>query len=159
MNQPPLVRQHYPSVDEARATIKAHNDGTQPLEPYQLISQYTLEPLLKQEVETLPSVTMRYGCEFLSFEQNQAGVSMTRVEIVALEVGAGSGERVAIGRVQDELANDGEILVGCGRLRARRERHARHDHERTRPPPNAVHVSTLREKPGIIPVVEQTARR
>src|SRR5436190_8492099 len=76
MNQPPLVRHHYPSVDEARATIRAHNDGTQPAEPYQLISQYTLEPLLKQEVETLPSVTLRYGCEFLAFEQDAAGVSM-----------------------------------------------------------------------------------
>ena len=41
--------------------------GRQPLEPYQLISQYTLEPLLKAEAETLPSVTVRYGCEFLSF--------------------------------------------------------------------------------------------
>ena len=76
MNEPPLLRQHYPSVDEARATIKAHNDGTQPLEPYQLISQYTLEPLLKQEAEALPGVTLRYGCEFLSFEQDAAGVSM-----------------------------------------------------------------------------------
>ena len=37
-----------------------------PLEPYQLISQYTLEPLLKSVAETLPSVTVRYGCEFLS---------------------------------------------------------------------------------------------
>jgi len=76
MNEPPLLRQHYPSVDEARATIKARNDGTQPLEPYQLISQYTLEPLLKQEAEALSSVTLRYGCEFLSFEQDAGGVSM-----------------------------------------------------------------------------------
>jgi 2-polyprenyl-6-methoxyphenol hydroxylase-like FAD-dependent oxidoreductase len=76
MNQAPLLRQHYPSVDEARATIKAHNDGTQPLEPYQLISQYTLEPLLKQEVEALPSVTLRYAHEFLSFDQDASGVSM-----------------------------------------------------------------------------------
>jgi len=30
-----------------------------PLEPYQLISQYTLEPLLKQEAEALSSVTLR----------------------------------------------------------------------------------------------------
>src|SRR5881394_2962721 len=58
MNQPPLLRQRYPSVDEARATIKACNDGSQPLEPYQLISQYTLEPLLRAEVEALPSITV-----------------------------------------------------------------------------------------------------
>jgi len=76
MNEPPLLRQHYPSVDEARAAIKASNDGTQPLEPYQLISQYTLEPLLKSETEALPSVTQRYGCEFLSFDQDEDGVSV-----------------------------------------------------------------------------------
>src|SRR5947208_9844276 len=75
MNAPPLLRQHYPSVDQARAEIKVCSDGTQPLEPYQLISQYTLEPLLKSEAERLPSVTVRYGCEFLSFEQDEAGVT------------------------------------------------------------------------------------
>jgi 2-polyprenyl-6-methoxyphenol hydroxylase-like FAD-dependent oxidoreductase len=76
MNEPPLLRQHYPSVDQARAAIKLCNDGTQPLEPYQLISQYTLEPLLKSEVEALPSVTLRFGCEFLSFDQDERGVSV-----------------------------------------------------------------------------------
>src|SRR5881392_837035 len=49
MNEPPLLRQHYPSVNQARAAIKMCKDGAQPLEPYQLISQYTLEPLLKSE--------------------------------------------------------------------------------------------------------------
>ena len=41
-----------------------------PLEPYQLISQYTLEPLLKSVAETLPSVSVRYGHELLSFTQD-----------------------------------------------------------------------------------------
>ncbi len=45
MSGPPLVRLPYPSVAEAKAEIAAHNDG-RPLEPYQLISQYTLEPLV-----------------------------------------------------------------------------------------------------------------
>src|ERR1041385_8817207 len=75
MNKAPMVSQHYPSVEEARAAIRACNDGTQPLEPYQLISQYTLEPLLKAECETLPSVSVRYGCEFLSFAQDAVGVT------------------------------------------------------------------------------------
>src|SRR5262245_37160821 len=67
LNQPPLLRHPYPSVNEARRQIDACTDGTLPLEPYQLISQYTLEPLLKSVAETLPSVSVRYGCEFLSF--------------------------------------------------------------------------------------------
>ena len=45
-----------------------------PLEPYQLISQYTLEPLLKSVAETLPAIDVRYGHEFISFEQNDEGV-------------------------------------------------------------------------------------
>ena len=74
MNEPPLLRLPYPSVAEARAQIAACNDGSMPLEPYQLISQYTLEPLLKAEAERLPSVTVRYGCEFLSLSQDADGV-------------------------------------------------------------------------------------
>ena len=56
---------------QAQAEIAAHNDGTLPLEPYQLISQYTLEPLLKSVAESLPSVDVRYGCEFLDFAQDE----------------------------------------------------------------------------------------
>jgi 2-polyprenyl-6-methoxyphenol hydroxylase-like FAD-dependent oxidoreductase len=75
LNRPPLLRHAYPSVDEARRSIDACTDGTLPLEPYQLISQYTLEPLLKSIAESLPSVTVRYGCEFLSFDQDGSGVT------------------------------------------------------------------------------------
>ena len=74
MSGPPLVRLPYPSVAEAKAEIAAHNDG-RPLEPYQLISQYTLEPLLRSIVEAQPSVTVRFGCEFVSFSQDAGPVS------------------------------------------------------------------------------------
>src|SRR5918996_3452905 len=40
--EPPLLHLPYPSVADAKADVAAHNDGTRPLEPYQLISQYTL---------------------------------------------------------------------------------------------------------------------
>jgi 2-polyprenyl-6-methoxyphenol hydroxylase-like FAD-dependent oxidoreductase len=72
--EPPLLHLPYPSVTQAQAQIKACNDGTLPLEPYQLISQYTLEPLLKSVAETMPSVTVRYSCKFLSFEQDAGSV-------------------------------------------------------------------------------------
>ncbi len=72
---PPLLRLPYPSVEAARAQIASCHDGSLPLEPYQLISQYTLEPLLKSVVEALPSVSVRYGCELLSFSQDESGVS------------------------------------------------------------------------------------
>src|SRR5262245_17483509 len=69
--EPPLVRHVHPSVAEAKAQIAKSQDGSQPLEPYQLISQYTLEPLLKRIAEALPTITLRYGCELVSFEQDE----------------------------------------------------------------------------------------
>ncbi|HEV2430839.1 MAG TPA: FAD-dependent monooxygenase, partial [Burkholderiales bacterium] len=74
MNKPPLLHHPYPSVAEARREIDACTDGSLPLEPYQLISQYTLEPLLNSVAENLPSVTVRYACEFFSFSQGAMGV-------------------------------------------------------------------------------------
>ncbi|MGH8633579.1 MAG: FAD-dependent monooxygenase, partial [Burkholderiales bacterium] len=74
MSGPPLVRLPYPSVAEAKTEIAAHNDGRL-LEPYQLISQYTLEPLLRSIVEAQPSVTVRFGCELTAFTQDSDSVS------------------------------------------------------------------------------------
>lgn len=74
---PPLLRLAYPSVAEAEADIRATIDGSVPLEPYQLISQYTLEPLLAKECAALSSVTMRWSTQFISCEQDAAGVSTT----------------------------------------------------------------------------------
>ncbi len=106
MAEPPLLHMDYPSVDQAKARIGASNDGTQPLEPYQLISQYTLEPLLKGEADRLPSVDVRYGCEFLSLRQEAAGVSAT------IRNAEGQTETLA-----------GAYLVGCdgGASRVRKE--------------------------------------
>ena len=71
---PPLAHLPCPSVAEATAEIAARNDGGL-LEPYQLISQYTLEPLLRSIVETLPSVNVRFGCELISFTQDTSSVT------------------------------------------------------------------------------------
>jgi 2-polyprenyl-6-methoxyphenol hydroxylase-like FAD-dependent oxidoreductase len=71
---PPLLHLPYPSVAQAKAAIAANNDGTTPLEPSQLISQYTLEPLLRSLAEQLPCVTVRYGCELVGFAQDAAQV-------------------------------------------------------------------------------------
>lgn len=95
MQQPPLLRLRYSSTDEARADCRATNDGSGPLEPYQLISQYTLEPLLKRVAESLPSVTVRYGTVLRSFEQDADGVT-AQVE----QAGAATALR-------------GAYLVGC----------------------------------------------
>jgi 2-polyprenyl-6-methoxyphenol hydroxylase-like FAD-dependent oxidoreductase len=75
MNEPPLLRLPYPSVAEAQGQIAACDDGSMPREPYQLISQYTLEPLLKSVAEGLPGVAVRYGHEFVSLSQDVDGAT------------------------------------------------------------------------------------
>jgi 2-polyprenyl-6-methoxyphenol hydroxylase-like FAD-dependent oxidoreductase len=79
MNEPPLLRLPYPSVNEALDEIRRSEDASQPLEAYQLISQYTLEPLLKSVAEELPTVSVRYGTEFVSLEQDEGGVTARTV--------------------------------------------------------------------------------
>lgn len=71
----PLVQLEYPSVARAKATIAACRDGSLPLEPYQLISQYTLEPLLMQAAKKLSNLELRQSTELLSFTQDEQGVS------------------------------------------------------------------------------------
>ena len=124
MNLPPLMRLAYPSVAEARAQIASTNDGALPLEPYQLISQYTLEPLLKAEAERLPSVQVRYGCEFVSLSQDASGVS-ARVRdgsgtVISIDaqylVGCDGGASAVRKQVGIELRGDGNILRLCQAL-------------------------------------------
>jgi 2-polyprenyl-6-methoxyphenol hydroxylase-like FAD-dependent oxidoreductase len=77
LNEPPLLRLRYPSVNEAKDDCRVTNDGTGALEPYQLISQYSVEPLLKKVAESLPSVNVRFSTEFVSFAQDEEGVTAT----------------------------------------------------------------------------------
>jgi len=104
--EPPLLHLPYPSVAEARAQIAAKNDGSMPLEPYQLISQYTLEPLLKSIAETMPSVNVRYGCTFVSFAQDAECVTAD------IETAAGVREHIRA-----------HYLIGCdgGSSKVRRQ--------------------------------------
>lgn len=75
MVDPPVLHLPYGSVAELQKDIREHNDGTRSLEPYQLISQYTLDPLLRSIAETTPNVTVLFGHELVSFEQDKDGVT------------------------------------------------------------------------------------
>jgi 2-polyprenyl-6-methoxyphenol hydroxylase-like FAD-dependent oxidoreductase len=77
MTRAPLLHLRYPSVEQAREQIRRVNDGSTPLEPYQLISQYTLEPVLKRVAERLLSVSVRYGTELMEFAEDETGVVAT----------------------------------------------------------------------------------
>lgn len=73
----PAVRLPYPNVDECREAVAATTDGSLPLEPYQVISQYSLEPLLREHAEKLENVEVLFGHELVEFAQNETGVSST----------------------------------------------------------------------------------
>jgi 2-polyprenyl-6-methoxyphenol hydroxylase-like FAD-dependent oxidoreductase len=93
---PPLARLRYPTVAKHRATIAAASDASEPLEPYQLVAQNDLEPLLKEIADSTPNVTLRFGRELTDFSQDDTGV-----EAVARSV---DGDRQTI---------RARYLVGC----------------------------------------------
>lgn len=72
----PILRMPYPSPNDAKARTANVRDGSLPLEGNQIISQYTLEPVLRAAAEALPSVTVRSGCALTSFEQDDTGVTV-----------------------------------------------------------------------------------
>ncbi len=75
LKDPPIARHPYPSVNQLKAEGSLTNDGSMPLEPYQLISQYTLEPLLKGVAERTSGVSVRFGHELESFVEDGDGVT------------------------------------------------------------------------------------
>jgi 2-polyprenyl-6-methoxyphenol hydroxylase-like FAD-dependent oxidoreductase len=76
LTKPALLEEKHPSIQTFQGKIKACKDLSMPLEPYQLISQYTLEPLLRAEAEALQSVEVLFGHEFMEFSQSDDGVSV-----------------------------------------------------------------------------------
>lgn len=93
---PAILRLRYPTAGEQRARIAAVNEGTEPLEPYQLVSQYALEPVLKEAADSTPNVTVSFGHEITGFDQDEDGVTVRAI-------GAGGVEQ----------AYRASYLVGC----------------------------------------------
>ena len=92
---PPLVVLRYPTVSAVRADIMRSRDGSLPLEPYQLISQYTLEPILRDAVRRCANVEAHFGSTLLDFNEEADGISV--------RLDDGSGTRTLSAR----------YLVGC----------------------------------------------
>ena len=111
LNQPPLLHHPYPSVAEARRAIDACTDGSLPLEPYQLISQYTLEPVLKSIAEK--SCVVKYGCVFESFRQDATGVTAQTSEgpiRAQYMVGCDGGGSLVRQQLGIALGGEGDLL-------------------------------------------------
>lgn len=64
-----------PSVDEMRLRIQDRNDGTQPHEPWQRISQVELEPVLRARCIANPLIELSCGWRFELLDQDDTGVT------------------------------------------------------------------------------------
>ncbi len=96
LGDPPIAVLKYPSVAERRRQIAESPNGAFLLEPYQLVSQNKLEPLLKEVAEATPNVTVRYGIGLEDFSQDDDGVTVQA--------------RTVDGTAEDLRAS---FLVGC----------------------------------------------
>jgi 2-polyprenyl-6-methoxyphenol hydroxylase-like FAD-dependent oxidoreductase len=116
MAGPALVHLKYPSVTEWQKTILESDDCSLPVEPYQLISQYTLEPLLKSVAEALPNLNVRFSAELVSFTQDSESVTSEFVGPSGAEtvrskylVGCDGGASSIRKRLGIKLKGDGHI--------------------------------------------------
>ena len=149
--RPPLVHHRYPSVNELKARIREADDGSLPLEPYQLISQYTLEPLLRRVAERTPGVTVRFGQELLDLDQDDEGVT-ARIRTADGEerllradylVGCDGGDSTVRARLGIELRGESLLHAAPGAVSLRRP--VRADPDRQGPP------LPRRRRPPLVP--------
>lgn len=96
VNRPPLVTHAYDAVNALRARYRQTRDGSTAAVPYQLISQYTLEPLLADIAQRMDNVTIEFDRRVIDFGQDERDVVVQLVD----EVGG-------------EYAIHADYLVGC----------------------------------------------
>lgn len=77
-----ITKWDLPSVDKFRKQIRQNNDGSQPLEPWQRLSQSIFERWLKGLCEQDPLIELRYGWKVDSVEEHEDRVktSVTNVD-------------------------------------------------------------------------------
>lgn len=71
-----------PSVSEESRRITENNDGTQPAEPGQRISQIDLEPVLRAHCRRDPLIDLRCGLRFESLTQDDNEVTSHLVDVL-----------------------------------------------------------------------------
>jgi len=77
----PITTWHQPSVAQFWQRIHDDNDGSQPAQPWQRLSQIALEPLLRQRCRRHPLIDLRCGWRLTAVDQDLRGVTST-LEIV-----------------------------------------------------------------------------
>ena len=91
---PPLAVLKYPTVRQMRQRIAECSDGSLPLEPYQVVSQYTLEPILRAAVDRCANIATRYGATAEFFEERQDRIE---IRVLSADGPATIGARYLVG--------------------------------------------------------------
>jgi 2-polyprenyl-6-methoxyphenol hydroxylase-like FAD-dependent oxidoreductase len=86
-----------PSVERKWQQIREQNDGTQPSQPYQRVSQAEFEPVLLDVCERHPLIEVLSGWRFESLSQHERGVTSSLTHVVT-----GTSQRIG-----------SEYLLGC----------------------------------------------
>ncbi|MBL6615577.1 MAG: FAD-dependent monooxygenase [Reyranella sp.] len=119
LSDPPISTLKYPSVAERRQQIADSPNGAFLLEPYQLVSQNKLEPLLKEVAEATPNVTLRYGCGLEDFAQDDSGVTVHARAVSGAEENLRAAWLVGCDGGSSTVRKKAGIrLEGQGRIRA-----------------------------------------
>jgi 2-polyprenyl-6-methoxyphenol hydroxylase-like FAD-dependent oxidoreductase len=71
----PILRLAYPSANQVAGHIARTRDGSTAREAYCRISQYTLEPLLREAAAAIPGVTAHFGATFRDYDETARGVT------------------------------------------------------------------------------------
>jgi 2-polyprenyl-6-methoxyphenol hydroxylase-like FAD-dependent oxidoreductase len=78
----PITTWRLPSVSEQWRRIAEHNDGTQPAEPGQRISQIDLEPVLRAHCRRNPLIDLRPGLRLDTLDQDGDAVTSHLVDVM-----------------------------------------------------------------------------
>lgn len=77
----PISSWDHPSVDRFRQHIAEHNDGTQPLEAWQRVSQVIFERWLKEICDQDPLIDVRFGWRVDSVHESSSNVRSTLINV------------------------------------------------------------------------------
>lgn len=77
----PLTQWDLPGVERFRQHIQQNNDGTQPLEPWQRVSQAIFERWLKAICDEDPMIDLRYGWKVEAVEEGLDNAKTTVTEV------------------------------------------------------------------------------
>lgn len=93
----PITMWKLPGVDKFRKQIRENNDGSQPLEPWQRVSQAIFERWLKAICDGDPLIELHYGHKLMSASETSTGSRAHIIEVAT--------------RVETEWQAD--YIVGC----------------------------------------------